>query len=160
MKKYKRLINYFLSNPTVCMSFYSSLLGSTGNMFSVVFTHPPPSHLGSVRLLPSETREGWPLLPVETEVNGDSKSTNEQMKGVLPWLGLGACRASTRDLLNYHCIADAGLPILMIGEVSWEPKRRWALASQHIVTLWLGVGPLKRLSQEMDLAFDVIHGHF
>ena len=25
-----------------------------------------------------ETREGWPLLIVETEVNGDSKSTNER----------------------------------------------------------------------------------
>ncbi len=24
-----------------------------------------------------EPREGWPLLTVETEVNGDSKSTNE-----------------------------------------------------------------------------------
>jgi hypothetical protein len=32
------------------------------NMFSVVFTHPPPSHHGSVWLLPSETREGWLLL--------------------------------------------------------------------------------------------------
>jgi hypothetical protein len=30
---------------------------------------------------PRETREGWPLLTAETEVNGDSKSTNE---GVLP----------------------------------------------------------------------------
>jgi hypothetical protein len=25
-----------------------------------------------------ETREGWPLLSVENEVNGDSKSTNER----------------------------------------------------------------------------------
>jgi hypothetical protein len=25
-----------------------------------------------------ETREGWPLLTVETEVNGDSKSTNKR----------------------------------------------------------------------------------
>ncbi len=25
-----------------------------------------------------ETREGWPLLTVETEVNGDSKSTDER----------------------------------------------------------------------------------
>jgi hypothetical protein len=30
-----------------------------------------------------ETREGWPLLTVETETNGDLQSTNE---GVLPWL--------------------------------------------------------------------------
>ncbi len=35
------------------------------------------------------SREGWPLLTVETEVNGDSKRV--QMKGVLSWLvGLGA----------------------------------------------------------------------
>ncbi len=43
-----------------------------------------------------ETREGWPLLTVETEVNGDSKRTNEsrfvglvvpvQEIFVLPWL--------------------------------------------------------------------------
>ncbi len=26
-----------------------------------------------------ETREGWPLLTVETEVNGDSKSTNKRV---------------------------------------------------------------------------------
>ncbi len=49
----------------------------------------------------SETSEGWPLLAVETEVNGDSKKTNE--KGsflVVHW----AC-ASTRDL----CFALAAL---------------------------------------------------
>jgi hypothetical protein len=31
-------------------------------------------------------KEGWPLLTVKTEANGDSKSTNE---GVLPWLLVG-----------------------------------------------------------------------
>jgi hypothetical protein len=36
-------------------------------------------HLRIVAL--KETREGWPLLTVETEVNGDSKSA---MKVVLP----------------------------------------------------------------------------
>jgi hypothetical protein len=30
------------------------------------------------------------------------------------------CHLST---LNLHCVAGAGLPIHMIGEVSWEPKR-------------------------------------
>jgi hypothetical protein len=29
-------------------------------------------------VLSKETREGWPQLTVETEVNGDSKSTNER----------------------------------------------------------------------------------
>ncbi len=28
-------------------------------------------------VIPKETRERWPLLTVETEVNGDSKRTNE-----------------------------------------------------------------------------------
>ena len=28
--------------------------------------------------LARDTREGWPQLTVETEVNGDSKSTNER----------------------------------------------------------------------------------
>jgi hypothetical protein len=26
----------------------------------------------------TEARKGWPLLTVETEINGDSKSTNER----------------------------------------------------------------------------------
>ncbi len=42
-----------------------------------------------------ETREEWPQLTVETEVNGDSKRV--QIKGVLPWLACWACRAGTRD---------------------------------------------------------------
>jgi hypothetical protein len=31
-----------------------------------------------------ETREGWPLLTVETEVNGDSRSTNERGASIVP----------------------------------------------------------------------------
>ncbi len=30
------------------------------------------------RVWSRESREGWPLLTVETEANGDSKSTNEK----------------------------------------------------------------------------------
>jgi hypothetical protein len=42
-----------------------------------------------------EITERWPLLTVETEVNGVSAgSTNER---VLPWLVRWACRAGTRD---------------------------------------------------------------
>ncbi len=43
---------------------------------------------GTVSLQCRETRVGWPLLTVETELNGDSKSTNE--RGPLPWLVCGA----------------------------------------------------------------------
>ncbi len=35
--------------------------------------------------------------------------------------GFYICHFST---LNYHCIAGAGLPIHMNGEVLWEPKRK------------------------------------
>jgi len=34
-----------------------------------------------------ETREGWPLLTVETEVNGDSESTNERGPSLVDPLG-------------------------------------------------------------------------
>jgi hypothetical protein len=33
------------------------------------------------------TREGWPLLTVETEENGDSKSTNERGPSLVGSLG-------------------------------------------------------------------------
>jgi hypothetical protein len=36
-------------------------------------------------------REGWPLLTVETEVNGDSKRTNERGPSLVGSLGL-SCR--------------------------------------------------------------------
>ncbi len=36
----------------------------------------------------SKTSEGWPLLAVETEVNGDSKKTNERSPFLVGSLGL------------------------------------------------------------------------
>ncbi len=45
-----------------------------------------------------ETREGWPLLTVETYVNGYSKRTNEREP--FPWLVRWACRAGTRDFCS------------------------------------------------------------
>ncbi len=39
-------------------------------------------------MLLRETREGWPLLTVETEVNGDSKSTNERGSSLVGSWGL------------------------------------------------------------------------
>ncbi len=63
-----------------------------------------------------ETREGWPLLTVETEVNGgDAKSTNERCSPLVSSLGLScryksfliclgcSCRPSTKYFfLNVH----------------------------------------------------------
>jgi hypothetical protein len=48
-------------------------------------------------VVPIETRERWPLLTVETEVNGDSKSTNERCPSLV---GHWACRAVTRDFCS------------------------------------------------------------
>ncbi len=36
-------------------------------------------------VLLGETREGWPLLTAETEVNGDSKNTNERGFSLVAW---------------------------------------------------------------------------
>ncbi len=44
-----------------------------------------------------ETREGWPLLTLETEVKGYSKSTNDR---VLPWLVHCACHDDRRDFCS------------------------------------------------------------
>ncbi len=39
---------------------------------------------GGVADASRETREGWPLLTVDTEVNGDSRSTNERGASFVP----------------------------------------------------------------------------
>jgi hypothetical protein len=44
--------------------------------------------------MPRETREGCPLVTVETEVNRDSKSTNERGPSLV---GCWCCLAITRD---------------------------------------------------------------
>ena len=44
----------------------------------------PHEYMYSIRA-PRETREKWPLLTVEIEVNGDSKSTNERGPSFLGW---------------------------------------------------------------------------
>jgi hypothetical protein len=44
-----------------------------------------------------ETREGWPLLTVETEANGVSKSRVRKFEKVLLLLVLWACHAGTTD---------------------------------------------------------------
>ncbi len=50
---------------------------------------------GKEREVFRETREGWPLLTVENEANGDSRSTWYK-KGVLSGLVRWSCRAVAR----------------------------------------------------------------
>ncbi len=62
----------------------------------------PLSHMGGDSFAPRETREGWPLLTVETEVKGASKKTNER----------GPFLAGSLDLSCWHkrfCSALAAL---------------------------------------------------
>ncbi len=62
---------------------------------------------------PKETREGWPLLTVETEVNGDTKST---MKGVLPCMVglLGLLCRYKRFLFCLGCSSRPNTNILFL----------------------------------------------
>ncbi len=55
----------------------------------------PSSQLIRFCRIARETKEGWPLLSVETEVNGDSTRGNERCP--FYWLVRWACRACTRD---------------------------------------------------------------
>ncbi len=52
--------------------------------------------------MPKETREGWPLLTIETKGNGDSKSTNQRGPSLVGSLGL-SCRRYKRFLFCLGC---------------------------------------------------------
>ncbi len=52
-----------------------------------------------------ETKEGWPLLTVETEVNGDSKSTNQRGSSLVVSLGL-----SCQYKRFLHCLGCSSQP--------------------------------------------------
>jgi hypothetical protein len=54
----------------------------------------PFTSTSSCTVQPRETREGWPLLTVETEVNGTQRV---QMKVVILLPVIWACHAGTRD---------------------------------------------------------------
>ncbi len=53
-----------------------------------------------------ETREGQPLLTVETEATGDSKSTNERGPSLVGSLIRWACRAGTKSFYSALAALD------------------------------------------------------
>jgi hypothetical protein len=93
---------------------------------------------GEISLKIRETREGWPLLTVEIEVNGDPKSTNErglslgwfvwlvvpvQEIFVLPWLLYS--RPRTKYFFPHRTLLQSFVPIaqqagqaVMLGRLS------------------------------------------
>jgi len=87
-----------------------------------------------------ETREGWPLLTVETAVNGGSKITNKMGPSLVCW----ACRAGTRDFCSaLAALAGPVQNILFFAvrycnsfvphrPVSWESSRAGSPVSQYV----------------------------
>ncbi len=70
----------------------------------------------AVNVTARETREGWPLLPllaVETDVNGDLKSTNERGPTLVEILfGLGcSSRSSRKYFFSSPCTISIFLPL-------------------------------------------------
>jgi len=85
------------------------------------------------KVLARETREGWPLLTVETEVNGASKSTNERGPSLAGSLGL-LCRykrfvfclgCSSRPSTKYFFFPNYALfnSFVPIAPASWACRR-------------------------------------
>ena len=72
-----------------------------------------------------ETREGWSLLTIETEVNGDSMSTNDRGPSLVGALGL-SCRYK-RFLFCLGCSRKIFRLMSHIEKKDQEKKRRQAL---------------------------------
>jgi hypothetical protein len=81
----------------------------------------PASPLQPQTYIKVKTREGWPLLTVETEANGDSKSTNEW---VHPLFVGWAVHASTRDFCP-------GMDALV------DPVQTKITSSSHTISLYV-----------------------
>ncbi len=66
-----------------------------------------------------ETREGWPLLTVETEVNGDSKSTNQKEPSLI---GLGLSCRYKRFLFSLGCLKYFFLAVHFFNSLPQSPS--------------------------------------
>ncbi len=81
-----------------------------------------------------ETREGWPLPTVETEVNGYSKSTNERGPSLVGSLG---CRAGTRYFCHSNWTTTKYL--FLTGHYSFVPIAQQAGQAFVLVRLYLSM---------------------
>jgi hypothetical protein len=86
-----------------------------------------------------ETRKGWPLLTVETGVNGDSKNTNEM---VLPWLFRGGLSCQYKRFLFY--LGCSSRP---------STKHFFSLNIIHYISILLSPSPSK---YEEDLSYMIL----
>jgi hypothetical protein len=97
--------------PTLSPARISSYLYSP----SSPLCHSLCCHNFSGFLAGRETREGWPLLTIETEANGDSKRA-------VSWLDRWVCRAGTRDFL--FCLG-----------CSCRPSTKYFFSSSYIISI-------------------------
>ncbi len=86
----------------------------TDSPSSTLFLLFPAKHMDTPCVLSRETREGWPLLTVEIEVNGDSKNTNERgpsFDGSLGFCSVLGCssRPSTKYFFPRHKLSPSKL---------------------------------------------------
>ncbi len=80
--------------------------------------HPPlPASVAS-----RDAREGWPLLTVETEANGDSWSTNERGPSLVGSLALSCQYKRFLSYLGLSCPKQAVVPgRLSLNMCLWLP---------------------------------------
>jgi hypothetical protein len=106
-----------------------------------------------------ETREGWPLLTVETEANGDLWS---QMKGILPWLVIWAVvPVQEPALAALHRINGDGNIEKLFLRCSQQYKIFFSLPSTfslyvpHRLAIWAGSRAVACLSLSMCLCVEI-----
>jgi hypothetical protein len=90
---------------------------------------------------PRETREGWPLLTIETEKNGDSQSTNQRGSSLVGSLSL-SCRyrrfflfldCSSQPSIKYFFPHRTLLKFLCPNRpASWAGSRAGSPVSQYV----------------------------
>ncbi len=88
-------------NPGEYLLYFSVLIMYNVDLFGTWREKQTHQHENGVT---GETREGWPLLTVEAEVNGDSKRTNKRGSFLVGSLGL-SCRYK-RFLFCLGCSAQ------------------------------------------------------
>ncbi len=74
------------------------IIFKSGSPTIYICTHNTQIHT-LCNVISRETREGWPLLTVETEVNGDSKSTTERSPSLVCLVSF-AGRAGTQEFCS------------------------------------------------------------
>ncbi len=85
-----------LTYTSLCYSFWITLCPGTRNLCK------------TGKELTRETREGWPLLTVKTEVNGDSKSTIKRGSSLVGFVGLSCQCQYKRFLVCLGCSSQPG----------------------------------------------------